>query len=149
VIRGNPWLVVGGVLSLVASLLHFACIFGGPDWYRFFGAGERMARMAEAGRWTPAVITAGIATLLAVVAAYAFSGAGLIRQLPFLRTGLVVIAAVYMARGLILLKPSALARPDLPATFLFWSSLIVLILGLIYVIGIWQTWPTLSQGTTN
>ena len=34
-------LVVGAGLSIVAALLHVACIFGGPSWYRFFGAGDR------------------------------------------------------------------------------------------------------------
>lgn len=148
-IRDNPWLVAGGVLSLCASLLHLACIVGGPDWYRFFGAGERLANLAAAGRWTPAALAGGIATALALAAAYAFAGAGLIRPLPLLRTGLVVISAVYMARGLILLKPSVLARPDLSATFLFWSSLIVLIFGLVHVIGTWQAWPALSRGTAH
>lgn len=35
----NPILIVGGVLSAIASLLHLAVIAGGPAWYRFFGAG--------------------------------------------------------------------------------------------------------------
>ena len=38
--RRNPWLICGGWLSLAAASAHIACIFGGPDWYRFFGAGE-------------------------------------------------------------------------------------------------------------
>ena len=45
----NPWLVTGGILSALAALLHLAVIAGGPDWYRFVGAGEEMARMAEQG----------------------------------------------------------------------------------------------------
>ena len=60
-------------------MLHLAIIAGGPDWYRFFGAGEGMARMAERGMLKPALITLGIAAILAVWAAYAFAGAGLIR----------------------------------------------------------------------
>jgi hypothetical protein len=34
-------LVVGAGLSFIAALLHVARIFGGPSWYRFFGAGDR------------------------------------------------------------------------------------------------------------
>lgn len=41
---GSRWLIVGGGLSLLASLLHVACMIGGPDWFRFFGAGEAMAQ---------------------------------------------------------------------------------------------------------
>ena len=84
----NPFLIVGGVLSAAASLLHLAVIAGGPSWYRFFGAGEEMARMAEQGSLTPALVTIGIATVLAIWAAYAFAGAGLIPRLPLMRTAL-------------------------------------------------------------
>ncbi len=148
-IAGKPWLVAGGVLSLAGALLHLVIILGGPSWYRFFGAGERVARMAEQGRSTPAAMAVGIAAMLAIAAAYAFSGAGLIKRLPLLRTALVAITAVYVARGLVLLWPSALARPDLTASFLFWSSLIVLIFGLVHLVGTWQAWPALSQGASN
>jgi hypothetical protein len=57
----NPWLVTGGVLSAAAALLHVAIIAGGPDWYRFFGAGERMAHMAELGLLRPTLFALGIA----------------------------------------------------------------------------------------
>ena len=46
---GSTWLLIGGELSVVAALLHIACMFGGPDWYRFLGAGEGMARAAARG----------------------------------------------------------------------------------------------------
>jgi hypothetical protein len=139
----NPWLVGAGCLSLGAALLHLACILGGPDWYRAFGAGEGMARAAARGDWRPAVLTAGIAAALAIAAAYAFSGAGLIGRLPLLRLGLIVISAVYLLRGAVLFVPSALRRPDLSMTFLIWSSLIVLVFGLVHAIGTWRAWQTL------
>ena len=80
--RSNRWLIAAGCMSLAASILHLGCIAGGPDWYRFFGAGEPIARAAERGSWIPAAMTAGIAAILALWAAYAFAGAGLIRRLP-------------------------------------------------------------------
>lgn len=139
----NPALIVGGVLSAAASVLHLAVIVGGPAWYRFFGAGEGMARMAEQGSWTPVVITLGIAGVLAVWAAYAFSGAGLIPRLPLLRTALVLISAVYLLRGLVLIPAFAL-NPGGVTPFVLWSSLIVLVYGLAYANGTWTAWPTLS-----
>ena len=83
--KPNPWLLAGGWLSLAAALLHLAVIVGGPDWYRFFGAGEAMARAAERGSWMPALVTLGIAGLLSVWAAYAFAAAGMIRRLPLIK----------------------------------------------------------------
>ncbi|MBA3667557.1 MAG: hypothetical protein H0W65_07535 [Sphingomonas sp.] len=136
-------LVVGGGLSLAAAALHLACIAGGPAWYRFFGAGEGMARLAERGDWRPAAIAAAIAAMLALAAAYAFSGAGLIARLPLLRTGLVVISAIYLLRGLVVLMPSALGRADLSRGFLLWSSLIVLAFGIVHAVGTARIWKSL------
>jgi hypothetical protein len=144
----NMWLITGGCLSLAGAALHLAAIVGGGDWYRFFGAGERLASMAEAGSATPAIMAGTIALLLAVMAAYAFSGAGLIPRLPLLRTGLVAITTVYLARGLVVVAPGALQRPDLSAGFILWSSLIVLLFGLIHLVGTWKAWPAL-EGMTN
>ena len=139
----NPILITGGVLSAAASVLHLAVIIGGPSWYRFFGAGEGMARMAERGDWRAAAITVGIAGVLALWAAYAFSGAGLIARLPLLRTGLVVISAIYLVRGLLLI-PALLINQGGVQPFILWSSLIVLVYGLASAIGPWIAWPGLS-----
>jgi hypothetical protein len=139
----SAWLLAAGGLSLAASLLHAACIAGGPSWYRFLGAGEGMARAAERGEPRPALITAGIAVVLAVWAAYAFSGAGLIGRLPLLRLALIAITAVYLLRGMVLFVPRALGRPDLSAAFLVWSSLVVLAIGTVHAIGTWRAWSML------
>jgi hypothetical protein len=140
----NVWLTAAGVLSVAASLTHLAIIFGGPDWYRFFGAGERMAQMAERGAWVPSLFAMGIAAVLMAWSAYAFSAAGLIRQLPFTRTALVLISSVLILRALAYFVRDSW-RPDLSHSFMLWSSLIVFVLGLCFAIGTWQAWPELSQ----
>ena len=140
--KRNPWLIVGGWLSLAASLLHIACIIGGPAWYRFFGAGEAMAQAAERGEAYPALVTFAIAAILAIWAAYAFAGAGLIRRLPLMRTALVAISAIYLLRGAALIP--ALAIPAMSSAFNIWSSVILLGYGLAYALGTWRAWPSLS-----
>jgi len=137
----NRWLIAGGVLSAIAAALHLAIIVGGPDWYRFFGAGEEFARAAAAGAAWPGLITAGIASVLALWSAYAFSGAGLIPRLPLLRLGLVVISAIYLLRGLFLCPGVVIGD-----SFTIWSSLIVLVYGAAYAIGTWRGWASLGQG---
>lgn len=136
---GTTWLIVGGWLSVLAALLHIACIFGGPEWYRFFGAGEGMARSAAPGDLRPTLITLAIAAVLLVWGAYAFSGAGLLPRLPLLRTGLVAITAIYLLRGLIFV-PLHLWRPQHSDAFAIWSSLIVLAYGAVYAVGTCKAW---------
>jgi hypothetical protein len=140
----DPWLLAGGIASLVAAALHLACIVGGPDWYRFLGAGEGMARAAAAGRPGPAVLTFGIALVLAIWGAYALSGAGFVARLPMLRPALVVISAIYCLRGAILFFPGMLRRPDLSPAFLRSSSVIVLAIGLVHVVGTVRSWHHLN-----
>ena len=140
--KGNRWLVFGGVLSALAAILHLGVIAGGPEWYRFFGAGEEMARAAERGSMMPVVVTLAIAAILMIWSVYAFSAAGIIRRLPLLRTALILISAVYLLRALALL-PILVLRPELVDTFAVVSSLIVLACGLAYAIGTWSQWSAL------
>ena len=135
----NGWLLAGGALSAIASALHVGIIIGGPDWYRFFGAGERMAQAAAKGSPMPTLMTAGIAAVLAIWAAYGLSGAGLIPRLPLLRTALVVIATIYLLRGLVLFP--ALVQGN---AFMIWSSVIVLVYGAAYAVGVWRAWSSLG-----
>lgn len=142
----EPWLIAAATLSAGASLLHLGAIAGGASWYRSLGAGERMARLAEAGSPLPALITLAIAAVLASWSAYALSGAGIIPRLPLLRTALVTITAIYLLRGLVLL-PMLILKPALVDSFTLWSSLIVLGYGITYALGTFRAWPTLAPGT--
>lgn len=141
---GSQWLAAGGWLSALASLLHIGCIIGGEDWYRFFGAGEKIAMAAASGELWPHVMTFGIAAMLAIWALYGFSGAGRFARLPLLRTGLVVISAIYLLRGFSLI-PLHLWKPELTDAFTVWSSLIVMIYGIAYGVGTWKAWCVLSE----
>lgn len=147
---GDRLLLSGGALTGVASLLHVGIILGGPDWYRFFGAGERMARLAARGSIYPTVITASIAVVLGLWTLYALSGAGVIRRLPFLRLALVLIAAIYLTRG-ILGVPAVLFVEDpylnqlrAKMTFMVFSSAICVCLGLCYAVGAAAVWKRSS-----
>ena len=137
----NRMLVLAAALSALAALLHVAVIVGGPDWYRFFGAGERMARLAEAHSPVPTVVTLGIALVLAIWAAYAASGAGLIRPLPVTAAALIAITGVYVLRGLAIVPAAAMSSLRTP--FNLWSSAICLAIGLVHAIGLWQVWKRL------
>ncbi|AZQ84726.1 hypothetical protein EKO29_12390 [Colwellia sp. Arc7-635] len=138
----NAMLIIAGLLSTVAAILHLGCIYFGASWYRFLGAGEQMAIMAEQGRIQATVITLSITFVLAVWALYAFSAAGAISQLPFARIILVIISAIYLLRGIagFFLVSNPLGRT---AEFWLWSSSICLIVALVHIIGLKQVWALL------
>ena len=141
---GRVALLAAGWASVAASLLHFATIFGGADWYRFFGAGEPMALAAERGSFMPAIITFVIAAILAMWALYAFSAAGTLPPLPLTRTALVAIAAVLLARAALAFVPSAWT-PDQSFAFIAWTSGTCFLMGSLFAVGTWQAWPQLSK----
>jgi len=138
----NVFLIIAGLLSAVAALLHLACIYFGAPWYRFFGAGEQMAVLAEQGSIQPTIITSGIFLVLAVWSLYAFSAAKLIFRLPFLRVALVLITSIYLVRGIagFFLIQSPMGRS---AEFWIWSSLICLIFGIVHFLGLIKQWKSL------
>ena len=138
----NRCLIVAAALSAIAGLVHLGCIVFGAPWYRFFGAGEGMARLAEAGHWYPTVFASVIAAVLFTWSLYALSGAGVIRRLPLLKLGLCLITAIYMVRGI----GFAAIMPLFPGnSAVFWltSSGICLAIGLVHFAGLRQVWVRL------
>ena len=133
-------LILAGALTVAAALAHLACIAIGAPAYRFMGAGERMARAAEAGKVRPTLITAAIAAVLLGWALYAFSAAKVIGPLPLTGWALSAISLVLLARAFAfpLLRP---AFPENSVTFWWVSSGICLVLGALYgagAVAIWQ-----------
>lgn len=139
---GDQALILAGVLSALAAVAHLACIALGAPAFRFLGAGERMARAIEAGSIRPVLVTLGIAAILSVWAAYAFSGAGVIGALPFAKLVLPAVTAVFLARGVSfpLLKP---LFPENSTTFWRVSSGICLVIGALYAAGTAAVWARL------
>lgn len=140
--RKNILLIIASILSSIAAVLHLACIYFGAPLFRFLGT-EEMAKMYEAGNFTkPIIVCLLLSTVLFIWAAYALSGAGVIRKLPFLRVVLVGITLVYLVRGLAF---PFIAQYFPENSMLFWycSSLIVLTFGLIHLVGLRQVWARL------
>lgn len=137
------YLLMAGAAASLGAALHIAIIFGGPDWYAFFGAPRGLVEMARAGNIRAPISCLIIAALLTLLAAYAFSGAGVIRRLPFLRIGLASIAAVLILRGvlfipLILWRPGALSGIcDCRSVdaFIILTSALCLAMGVGYALG--------------
>ena len=136
--------MLGGFASLAIAILHIATIIGGPDWYRFFGAGEELAIMVEQGSWIPALLTSGIIVVFFIWGLYAFSGAGKMKRLPFLKQILIIISAAYIVRGFGLVS-LIYNYAEHSSSFLMWTSLISLGIGISYAVGTKQNWSIISR----
>jgi hypothetical protein len=143
--NNNKFLLAAALFCTVAALAHAGCIVFGGDWYRFFGAGEPMARMAEQGLWYPIIVTSGIVLILFTWSLYALSGAGVIKRLPLSRLALITITAIFLLRGVsfVGLMP---VFPENSLTFWLVSSAICLLIGGLFAVGTYQQWSRLSSG---
>lgn len=139
----NKALVLAAYCSGLAAMAHLGCIIFGGDWYRFFGAGEQMATLADQGHWYPSAVTSVIVVVLSIWALYGLSAAKVIRQLPLIRLALIVISSIYLIRGVgfIWLMPMF---PGNSLTFWLVSSGICLTIGLLYAVGTLQMWSRLN-----
>lgn len=139
----NGTLLLAGALSGLAGLLHLGCIYFGASWYRFFGAGENMAVLAEQGSLQPTLITLGIFCVLSVWAVYAFSAAGLLPRLAFVKSVLIIISTVYALRGIagffFIYAPMG-RSPE----FWLYSSIVCCVFAMVHIIGLRQRWEALS-----
>lgn len=144
----NKLLAAGAALSGLAALLHLACLAVGAPLFRLLGAGEQMAQLHLAGHWYPTVATLVIASVLTVWSAYALSGAGLIRKLPLLRTLLSAITGIYILRG-VAFVPVMAYFPGNSMTFWIASSSICLVLGIVHLVGLRQSWSRLGGGAAR
>ncbi len=133
----NPWFLSAAACNAIAALLHIAIIFGGPAWYRFFGAGEEMARMAERGSLQPHIITFAIAAILAVWALYALTAAGMgfSQPLPLQSPILFAIATIYLLRAMLYIPFLFITHQPVGA-FAWWSSAICLMYAVCHIAGI-------------
>lgn len=138
-ISTNVLLSIAAVLNAIVALLHIGCIYYGATWYRFMGAREGMATLAERGSIQPTIITSFIVLVFSIWTAYALSGAGVISQLPLLRWVLSAITAAYLLRGVagFFFYTNPIGRTP---QFWLWSSVICLTLGLVHLFGLKQVW---------
>lgn len=104
----NKFLVVGGIIAGLTAVWHLLCIAGGPGWYAFARAPRAVVESARQGTLFAPVGAIVLATLFFACTAYALSGAGIIKKLPFLQSALVTISVICLVRALVVV-PALLA----------------------------------------
>lgn len=134
-------MLAGSIISLGIALLHIVIIFIGAEGYRYFGAGEEMASLAESGSLQPALITFTITIFFALFGLYGLSGANLFKRLPFLKWVLLVIGSIYTLRGLVVIGEmiTLLGNTEYPIRMILFSF-VSLITGIFYLAGLKKNW---------
>ncbi len=142
--RPSYLLILAGVLSFCAAIFQAVIAFV-PAWSAAFGAGAALVS-------NPALLlTLGllVTLLLVIFGLYGLSGAGVIRRLPLLRPGLLVIGLLYCLVGINFIFQVAALLGILPSagpipTYILLISFGALVAGLAYLIGLAVNWKRLS-----
>jgi hypothetical protein len=145
----SPKMLLGIAAGLSFAVAMFQTVISfSPSWSLYFGAPEELVNNI------PMLYVAGLTAVLifAVFGLYGLAGAGRIRSLPLLRTGLVAIGSIYTLRGLLviplllttagILPRSEAVRPQDLA-----SSLVSLFIGVLYLTGTMLGWRELPSRT--
>ena len=140
----NTFLLIAGWLSLGVAAFQIVISFV-PEWSAYFGAGDALASNP-----TTLLIAGVVVTILfAIAGLYGLSGAGVIRRLPLLRTMLILITFVYIYRGILFIPQflatiGVLSSPvPVPLQYTL-SSLVALVIGLLYLVGLVAGWKMIS-----
>lgn len=133
--------------SFAIAIVHVAAIFGGESFARFFNAPPLvLAMIQQRSLWIIPVVLV-LCGVLSTFGLYAWSGAGRMRRLPLLRTGLVTVGAIYFLRGLLLgpLVVFAVRHPGGVSWQSFAFCIVSLLLGLAYLAGTFGQWRILAH----
>lgn len=146
-------LLFGGVVTILVSILHVLIIFGGSDWYRFFGAGEKAAQLAAQGSVSNMVSTVAIALIFALFGLYGIFGANGTICLPFQRIALIIIATLFLVRGLLgipvflMFQDTYLNEMKGRMVFMVITSAVSAVIGACYLHGLIKIWG--HKGSIN
>ena len=143
----NILLLIAGILSFAVAIFQLV-ISVVPEWSAFFGAGDTLVSNP------PLLLLAGIGMTIvfAICGFYGLSGAGVIRRLPLLRLGVFFIGGVYIFRGIpvifqILSKLDLLPSEVGASLLSFYTSLVSLVIGIVYWAGFIIGWKQLGRKT--
>lgn len=142
--NSNILLILAGAFSFCAAIFQAVIAFV-PEWSAAFGAGDSLVSNP------PLLLALGllVALLLVIFGLFGLSGAGVIRRLPGLRQGLLVIGLLYLLVGVSFIFQMLAILGILPSTqpapiYQLLVSLGALVAGLAYLIGLAVGWKWLS-----
>jgi hypothetical protein len=143
----------GGYMNFAIAAAHLFMIVAIKPICQALGTPVWIAQMFAEG-WTGwarlFLMIAGVAAFVGLLGLYGLSGGGRIRRLPFLRTGLLLTAAIFLfqATDVIsnfpVLAQHGITGWRIPMQPMVWIALYALGIGLLYLVGAIGLWKELQ-----
>lgn len=131
---GTAALIAVAMIAVFTAVAHMSCIVLGEACYRAQLAPELIVNSAIEGTWIAPIGTTLVSTLFLVCAVYALSAAKLIKAVPMLKPGIILISGLCLSRG-IATVPLALLFPDKVNLFALVAGCIWFLSGALLIAG--------------
>ena len=126
-------LTSAGIIFSLAAIWHLLCIIGGPAWFTFARAPSAIVISAQQGTLLAPIGTIIVALLMFTCTLYAFSGSGLIRKIPLLKTALITISILCLLRVMVVFP--SLLYSSFTDTWQLIATSVWLFLGICFLVG--------------
>ncbi|MEQ8945962.1 MAG: hypothetical protein RIC90_00730 [Balneola sp.] len=128
----------GGYINILIAIAHIVGLFWAEQMFEVTGIGKEMNELVQIHSSLPYLLTIFVSIVFFVFGLYGLSADDKFRKLPFLKSGIFIIAGVYIFRGLgeILFNISQQALPITETIY----SLIALAIGFLFLIGGLKKW---------
>lgn len=135
----NTVFKLAGLINILIAIGHIVCLFWAHRVFELTGVGEEMSKLADINPIIPYVITVIVAIIFLIFGLYAFSAAGIIRPLPLLKLGVLLITAVFLFRGIggLVLKHESVLEIS--------YSLVAVFIGALLFIGAQMKWKRTTK----
>ena len=127
-------LVTASLIATLTALAHLSCLYFGPKCYQVQMAPQVIVQSAIEGTWLAPIGTIIISIIFFLCAAYALSGAGMIKKIPLLSLGIYSISIVCFLRVLIVLL-FFIRYPETTTTSAIVAEIVWFAVGLLFFLG--------------
>ena len=134
-------LQIGGYINIVIALGHLIGLFWAEKMFEVTGIGKEMVELAQTHSSLPYLLTVFVAVFFFIFGLYGLSADGKLKELPYLKPIIFVIAAIYLFRGIgELIADMQIQQANASLETLY--SLIAIAIGLLFLIGGVKKWNT-------
>lgn len=141
---GRNLLITGAILNFIIAAGHIAALFF-LDWaFEFTGIADNIEKYAWISPWMHYGATLLVAILFVLMGIYGLSGARVVRKMPLLKPGIILITIIYIGRGVLGLAYEILSQEQWMNGIVF--ACLALLIGLCYLSGGLWRWHGKGQG---
>jgi hypothetical protein len=132
-------LQIGGYINIVIALGHLIGLFWAEKMFEVTGIGKEMVELAQTHSSLPYLLTVFVAVFFFIFGLYGLSADGKLKELPYLKPIIFIIAAIYLFRGIgELIADMQIQQANAFLETLY--SLIAIAIGLLFLIGGFKKW---------